>query len=329
MAVGSLSVLAALSRAVAEESEGRKAGISAASANATRGAMDSTAKDEVALGQDYGRQREQAGLEMSGPFSQQEQGIRAETMRRSTPNSDSTDELMNYAKLKAMRRLWGSGDMPALQGDEETPRALSTPGQARPQHSPEKTAQLAELTQAGNTTAADIMAGDGGDDAFNSSVDSFADAYTDVAGGAYTPEMREKERRLAELDRAGASTIAQINGQQAPGVNAALTDTLEARKNEIVSQLAAPPAVMPQLQQPPPQVVAQQPQPQPGMVPQGTGRPVASFPMVAAAPPQPQQPLVPPVVYPPSPAYPQPMQPNTQELDAAANYARFRLGQGR
>lgn len=323
MAAAPLNVLAALSRAVAQESEGRKAGISASSANATRGAMDSTARDEVALGQEYGRMREEEELGARMPVSPRDRGIRDQVMAMSSANGDSTDELRNYALMMRERRAAG----PMARGVQQTAQGQTPFSALAP--SPQKAAQLAELEQAGNTIAADTLAGDGGDAAFNESVDSFADAYADVAGGAYTPEMREKERRLAELEKAGASTIAQINGQQAPGVRSALSDSLEARKNEMVSQLAAPPAVMPQLQQPPPQVVATGAAgPQPGMVPQGQPRPVASFPMVAQRPVAPalQAPLVPPVAYPPSPAYPQVIQPNTQELDAAANYARFRLG---
>jgi hypothetical protein len=317
-----MNIAAALSRAVSEESAARKAGISGAAANSTRGAMDSTAKDEVALGQDYGRMREEEELGGSAPIAPRDRGIRDQVMAMSSANGDSTDELRNYSLMMRARRQGG----PMAAGVQQTaqgPSPFSAPEQA-PQHSPEKAAQLAELTQAGNTTSADIMAGDGGDAAFSESVDSYANAYADVAGGDYTPAMREKERRLAELERAGASTVAQISGAQAPGTKSAIADQLTQRANQITAQLSAPPAVMPSIPQTP--QMQQPPQmPQAGLVPAGSGRPMASFPMMAQQRPQ-QAPLVPPVAYPPSPAYPQAAPANTQELDAAANYARFRLG---
>lgn len=299
--VGYRGTLAKLAKLVQDDSQVRKATIS----------------DEFArgLGQDYEGRRYR---EPPAPDAT-ERAIRSQAVAQGTANSDSTDELRNYALLQRQRRAGGKSSAPAVDAAaarQEYERAASaaaqavnapaTPG-AIPEMSPEKAAQLAELEAAKQQ----------------------AIAAMEAPPPAVDPE---KQRLLDELTREGNRTAAEIGAisSRAPGTAKALSSDLDRRRTEILARLATPPATggrnAPVLSQPGPMSMAQAPQQGPTVasampippVPPAPPRPVATFPLVA------------PPVYPPSPGYPTPPPVRTADLDAAAarEYARTRLGIG-
>ncbi len=276
---------------------------------------DTTARKEAisdefarGLGQDYEGRRYR---EPPAPDAQ-ELGIRRQAMAGGASDGDSTDELRNYALLQRQRRMGGAP--PAVDSAARTQRYASfgsgleepAPAAAAAPVDPAKAAQLAELEQAK------------------------LQAIEQMNAAPPAPVDPAKAALMAELEREGNRTAAEIGaiGTKAPGTARGVSQQLEQRRREILSRLATPAATgganAPQLSQPPPMAGGQAPiQAYPQVaaapaIPTAPPRPVATFPLIA------------PPVYPQSPVYPTPGQPQVTDLDraAAAEYARTRLGTG-
>lgn len=263
-------------------------------------AREGAISDEFArgLGQDYESMRSNDG---NAALTRQEQGTRDLAVRMGTPNSSSFDELKNYAELKRRQR-------------EGLPFPASMPGNNVRDSGipdPDKAELLAEL-EAGKQR-------------------SIAAMNEPPPAVQIAREDPEKARLMQELEAAGNKTSAEIGAldfTRAPGTKGALSAELDKRRQEILARLASSVAPMPVPQAP--SSMTPTPAAAPALPQQAPAPPMAPIPV---QPPVATFPLIPPVVYPPSPAYPVPAQPNLQALDQAArqnqaftDYARFRAG---
>lgn len=280
--------------------------------------------DPVRMGGQYGTEPVlPTGAEMqeqrnaaAGPVTPHEQRLVDRTMAASTPNGSSLDELRNYAMLRSRG-------------------AVNAPDPAR-------TPAMVDYEAARQRAIADVNGTGGGGGSIPEAVDptkaadlaALEQAKQDAiaAMNAPTPAVDPaKAAQLAELEAAGNRTAAEIGaiGTKAPGTARGVANQLEGRRRDILARLATPAATgganAPNLTQPPDMGSA--------------GFPAQAYPQIASAapvapfvPPAPvaRYPLVAPPVYPPSPGYPTPGQPQVADLDqaAAAQYARTRLGLG-
>ncbi len=275
---------------------------------------DTTARKEAisdefarGLGQDYEGRRYR---EPPAPDSR-ELGIRRQAMASGASDGDSTDELRNYALLQRQRRMGGGA--PAAGGYQMPRNNVTTSGLEEPPAAAEATADPAKAAQLAELEQAKLQ------------------AIEQMNAAPPAPVDPAKAALMAELEREGNRTAAEIGaiGTKAPGTARGVSQQLDQRRRDILARLATPAATgganAPQLTMPAPMSFPQM----------AGGGSIQAYPQVASAPPLPPRPvaafpLIAPPVYPQSPAYPTPGQPQLADLDraAAAEYARTRLGTG-